>query len=415
MMNKFFISFVLAFLILSGVGFSQTTSFYSQLGIGEPDYSYSARRSGMGDLGVAIVDRDFISVLNPASWRYINLTRVEVGSKYNGLMVKDSKKSYFFSEMYFSGFTFGFPVQRDYGIAAVLGIIPYSRISYESILSGTSSSNDDYSVTYKGEGGLSKAFLGSSVTLPYDFGIGLSLDYYFGNLVYSAETEFTNSDNLSTFYETRMKASGIGGTFGLTSPDFSKLLTDSENISDFKFGFAVSFISSLNCDSGFTKKTQYILDTVYTGNTSLKVPFRIVAGFGMKFNKSYQVYLDYLYQNWSDYKSGTYGMDNLKPVNKISAGLEYRKNPSGMEFDDLMIWRTGISYETTPYYLYGEHIKQYTVSGGVSLPISRENTLDLSIQYLIRGKNSSGLIKENMFKVGAGLSFGELWFLRYEK
>ena len=120
MRKKFFNSVILLFLLINGGLFSQTTSFYSQLGLGEPDYSYSARRSGMGDLGVALEDRDFISVLNPASWTKLNLTRIEFGSKYNGLMVKDLSKSSYFSEMYFSGFAFGFPVQRDYGISAVL-------------------------------------------------------------------------------------------------------------------------------------------------------------------------------------------------------------------------------------------------------------------------------------------------------
>lgn len=415
MRKKFFNITILLFLLAQGILFSQTTSFYSQLGIGEPDYSYSARRSGMGDLGVALEDRDFISVLNPASWTKLNLTRIEFGSKYNGLMVKDFSKSSYFSEMYFSGFAFGFPVQRDYGVSAVLGIIPYSRILYESVLKGTNVAQDDYSVTYKGEGGISKAFLGSSVFLPYGFGVGASLDYYFGNLVYSSEAVYTNTNSVSSFYETRLKTSGIGATFGLTSPDFSKVVFNNENISDFKLGIAFSFISQLSTDSTFSKKAQYILDTVSSGSTKMKIPIRISAGIGLKINKSYQIYIDYLYQDWSKYQLSDNYDDNLMPVNKISAGLEYRKNPSGMDFGDLVIWRTGISYESTPYYLYGEHVKQYTFSGGISLPLSRENTLDLSVQYLIRGKNSAGLLKENMIKIGAGLSFGELWFLRYEK
>jgi long-subunit fatty acid transport protein len=226
---------------------------------------------------------------------------------------------------------------------------------------------------------------------------------------------YTNTNSVSSFYETRLKTSGIGATFGLTTPDFSKVVFNSENLSDFKIGVAFSFISQLSTDSTFSKKAQYILDTVSSGSTKMKIPIRINAGIGLRINKSYLVYLDYLHQDWSKYQLSSNYDDNLMSVNKISAGMEYRRNPSGMDFADLVIWRTGISYETTPYHLLGEHVKQYTLSGGVSLPISRENTLDFSVQYLIRGKNSAGLLKENMIKIGAGLSFGELWFLRYEK
>ncbi|MEJ2505221.1 MAG: hypothetical protein P8Y81_03030, partial [Ignavibacteriaceae bacterium] len=77
-----------------------------------------------------------------------------------------------------------------------------------------------------------------------------------------------------------------------------------------------------------------------------------------------------------------------------------------------IIWRAGLSYETTQYVINGENIRQYSVFGGFSIPLGAANTFDLALQYSIRGTTDSDLVKENFYKINVGLSFGELWFLR---
>jgi hypothetical protein len=82
---------------------------------------------------------------------------------------------------------------------------------------------------------------------------------------------------------------------------------------------------------------------------------------------------------------------------------------------ELMVWRAGLSYEQTQYIFNTTGIDQYSVFGGFTYPLGVDNTLDLGIQYGIRGSQESNILKENFVKLYLGISFGELWFMRYEK
>ena len=74
---------------------AQSSSTYSRSGIGDLMYSYSAKALGMGQGGVAVSDRDFVNVINPASWNRLRLTRMEFGFDYVGVNVFDNSGTSF--------------------------------------------------------------------------------------------------------------------------------------------------------------------------------------------------------------------------------------------------------------------------------------------------------------------------------
>jgi hypothetical protein len=141
-------------------------------------------------------------------------------------------------------------------------------------------------------------------------------------------------------------------------------------------------------------------------------------GLGMSFllNDRYLVALDYFFQPWSKYKFDGRKSSYLKDLMRISAGVEYSDNTRKFgSFWEQMIYRLGLSYEQTQYEINNEGINIYSVHGGMSFPISPGNSLDIGFQYGIRGKTSSNLIKENIYKATVTLSFGELWFIRQDR
>jgi hypothetical protein len=95
--------------------------------------------------------------------------------------------------------------------------------------------------------------------------------------------------------------------------------------------------------------------------------------------------------------------------------LSINQKNLGMTNWELTIWRFGLSYEQTQYKFYGQGINQYSIFGGLSYPLGIENTIDIAIQYLNRGTTDNNLLNENSVRIYLGLSFGELWFLRYDK
>jgi len=396
--------------------FSQVNSPYSRYGIGELEFSYSARRAGMGGLGVAMDDNAFISMLNPAAWHSINLSRIEFATYFNGSFVKDQNQKSFYSGGYFSGFSFALPVSKENGIIVSMGLIPLSKIAYETKVKviNPNTQTEDYSFDYSGEGGLSKVYFGASYTLPFDVSLGATLDYNFGTFSYNSKLNFPNSTTANSSFISEYRVKGLGGTFGLISQNLIENLFKSEKIQDFRLGAAVSFLSKMSADTSFTKIGSYVNDTLSQEITSMNIPLKVTFGASARLNPRTQIYADYLFQNWADYSVSENRDINLQNLSKVSLGIEYKNSAQAYTLSDLIIWRGGVSYGTTPYKINGTSIKEFSVSAGVSLPFSRENYLDLSLQYISRGSTEAGLLKENILKLGASLSLGELWFVRQD-
>ena len=408
-MKKIIIAFISAFSFASIL--PQSSSTYTRLGLGDIEYSYSARRLGMGQLGTSVADEDFINSLNPAGWYKLNKTRIEFGLYYNGMFLSDNNNKAYFAETEFSGFTIAFPVSKIYGIGLAAGLVPFSNVSYD--VEQTFYTDDPYRVTYKGSGGLTKLFIGTSYKLPFNLVVGTSLDYYFGNLKYNSRIDFTESTTSFAEYENIYRPEGIGFTFGFISPDISSAI-DSTNITDFRFGGSINYIGSLDLDTVLTSLSSTSSDTISHGKTKADIPVRLSFGVNAIFNKEYLLSLDYSYQPWSDFRIGGFSNAGLRNSQKISVGFEYKPIVEVGTFWEQIIWRAGLSFEGTQYMVNNEGINQYSVSGGLSLPVGNENTLDLGILFAMRGTTDSDLIKENVIRLSLGISFGELWFIRRE-
>jgi hypothetical protein len=409
MIRKIFL-FVLLVLFASGEFYAQSSSSYSRIGLGDPVYSYSGRRLGMGQLGTSLADRDFIGILNPAGWHRLARTRVEFGLTYNGLFIQDETSSFYNAETEFTGFTIGVPASTEYGIGIAAGIVPYSNVSYRSV-----ESLELYDIEYEGRGGLSKVFLGSSYTLPFGLSVGAALDYYFGNLNYYSRVSFPGEVNLDSEYRRTYSPYSIGGTFGVITPDVSSLF-GTNNIKDFRFGVSASFISEMNADTVLLSSSPLLNDSIGSGIVEISVPLRISAGFSFILSQNYLFVFDYLHQGWEDYRFNGLSDANLRSASKLSAGFEYRpERAPGDSFLEQIFFRAGLTYEELPYTVRGTGINEYAVSGGLSLPLGLENSLDIGIQYASRGTKENGLMKEDRLRLSVGISLGDIWFIRQEK
>ena len=409
---------IILFIIFSAVGiysYAQVGSSYSRLGIGDVVYSYSADGLGIGGLGISLSDPQVISINNPASWNKINLTRIVASLSYGGLYLSDNSATSFYGKAQFEGFSFAFPVSRANGIAVAMGIVPYTSINYkvEQKNVGFSSSSDTYNILYQGLGGLSKTFIGASYTLPFDLSVGATFEYYFGNMSYNATTLPNNTgSDASTSYDRSYNPKGVGTTFGFVSPDLSKLFK-SNTISNLRLGLSFNLISALSTDTLLTSISNIRTDTLGIGTVDMKVPMRISAGLSFALAKKYYLTFDAASQAWSNYSLNNIKTNELRNSLKLSAGFEFRPIfDMGMSDWQMIIWRAGVSFEKTQYQFNGVGINQFSVAGGFSYPLSPTNTIDIAIQYAIRGTLESNLFQERTISLNAGLSLGSLWFLR---
>jgi hypothetical protein len=415
MIKKFLKYFLFTFLLISNLSIAQRTSTYTRYGLGDVLYSYSARTLSMGNAGSAMINRDYVEILNPASWSNLSRTRIEFSFAYDELKLSNQDESKYYGDGIFKGFTFAFPVSEDNGIGVAMGIVPYTRINYEVQEKATNETTGNYTSTYLGKGGLSKIFLGGSYKLPIDFIIGATLEYYFGNIKYTSKVEFDNNSYYPAEYELAYGPTGFGTTLGFITPDMSGLL-NAGSISNLRFGLSANLISKLDTDTSFISTSSTIVDSIGFGKTKMEVPMRLDAGLHIAFIKVYNIALDYIYQPWTDLKLNRINQLNLNDVHKLCLGFEYRpQRAPGISFWEQIMFRAGLSYEMSQYKLNGNDLTQYSVFGGFALPLADENTIDFGFEYSVRGKTENNLLKEQFFKINLGISFGDIWFVRYEK
>ncbi|HEX9006715.1 MAG TPA: hypothetical protein VF889_05445, partial [Bacteroidota bacterium] len=77
--------------------------------------------------------------------------------------------------------------------------------------------------------------------------------------------------------------------------------------------------------------------------------------------------------------------------------------------------RLGATYLQTYFQPNGTPVNEWFVTGGISMPVSRDSRLNLSVQYGARGQATAGLVRDRILRVGASLTIGELWFVRTEE
>ncbi|MCX6173561.1 MAG: hypothetical protein NTZ27_02270 [Ignavibacteriales bacterium] len=395
---------------------AQGGSLYSGFGIGDLRTSYSARRFAMGEMGIALSDVDYLNSMNPAGWNSLRLTRFELSMNYNGSNIQSASSSAFYSKTGFNGMMLGFPVEHDLGLSVTLGQVPYSQVGYEIKTNVNDTLVGNYNYSDQGEGGISKMFIGTSYRLPFDFSIGLSYDYYIGRVTHNLVANF---DATSTFksatFEKETSYHGMGFTSGIISSDLSKLFGSTE-FKDFRIGFVYTPSVTLSADSVNNSTTSIGTITTSTGSIKNNLPYKLGIGTTFKYTNNYTFTLDYLYQPFSEYTSNGKQDINLQNYYKLGLGFEYRNaDTRSNAFWDHVMYRTGLSFEQTQFKIKETGINQYSIYGGISLPISFDNTIDLAFQYAKRGTTDNNLLLENIYKFTVTISIGDLWFIRPDR
>jgi hypothetical protein len=409
---KYYLPFLL---VISNLSFAQRTSTYTRYGVGDIYYSYSARTLSMGHSGTAMLNSDYVEILNPASWADLSRVRFELSFAYDELRLSNSNETKYYGDGIFKGVTFGFPVSEANKIGLVFGLVPYSRINYEVNENIVDTITGNYKTTYLGKGGLSKIFIGSSFQLPGEFLLGATLEYYFGNIKYTSKVAFDNTSYYPAEYELNFAPKGFGTTIGFISPNMADLL-NSSSISNLRLGLSANIIGQLNTDTSFVSRSSSLVDSISSGKTKMDVPMRLNAGVHITFVNVYNLALDYFYQPWTEFKLSQINQSNLSDVHRISLGFEYRpQRVPGISFLEQIMFRAGLSYEMSQYNFDGNNLRQYSVFGGFAIPLSPENTIDLGFEYSVRGTKEDNLLEENFIRINLGISFGDIWFIRYDK
>ncbi len=407
---------IISLILLTSISLFAQGSSYTRLGIGDLISSPSARAMGFGGLAIGSIDKFSINEVNPASWSGIDLTRFQISLNYLGKSITDSHSESLYSEASFSGFSVAVPLERDLGLVSSFGILPVSRVDYSVNSLSQDPNFGNITREYSGKGGISKMYIGTSYKLPFDLTLGATFEYYFGKIDYKSSVKLPDTLHFSNVtYTLRRGYSGIGASFGLLSPDLSKLL-NSEKISDMRLGLSLTLPSKINTDTSVISTTTSGPNDLNNGLAESYIPMKIGFGASVKYGENLLFVADYLTQNWTEYSLADTKDSFLNRYTRFNFGVEILgEQRQYATFWEQMSFRFGLRYEQTQYIINSTNIAQYSLHTGLSFPLGVANTIDVGIVAGLRGKKENQLLLEKFFGTSVSLNFGELWFVRRRK
>ncbi len=396
-MKKFLISIILIFsLYVSG----KSLSFFSSAndGIGYHQYIPNVRGLGMGSTGLALPDSVSLNAYNIASWRHMNITRVNMMMRLNYVQTDFPGQSFNSSTGKFSGIQFGVPIKKNV-VGFGLSITPYTNVDY-SITQNLNNELGSYEENVFYEGSISRAQVNLSWSPHPNYGFGFSFNYYFGRIRDRYKLTFTSSENYNTNYvvEYRFKGPGFSTSF------------DWNIINKINLGGFIDFKPKLNFDRVINSPLTFTQQ-----KTSEKGKLPIFWGVGASYQLSPRMIVtsDYANQKWSE------GLDisglntqNLTDWYKWGFGIEHSHNNNRPKvFINKIDIRAGFSLGQIGYLFNNEPVHEYAGHLGFGFPFYQNRArLDFAFIGGIRGDKQKNLAQEKFFQIFISLSAGELWF-----
>jgi hypothetical protein len=387
-------------------------SIYSLFGLGELNYSASGRTDGMGIMGIGLYG-DYTNTQNPAAWSRIQSTIFTTRFNMENIRSTDGISTAKRTYGNFEGFNLSIPLNKGNGWIFDLGINNYSIVNYDSKFEGQTSSGENYTQSYSGNGGLYRLSIGFSYLVFRYFSFGAQFNYAFGNINKNLNIDFANGLLFDTKNSSSNTITGFYFNTGLVFHGFGKLFK-SKKLDNLTLGAFVSTPSKFDSElTGRFNRSVSNTDTVNITKGKLDIPLSFGIGLSNEFNDRLVLAADIFMQQWDNYKYYGTHPDEIKNSMKLGLGMEYTpsKKPEDAFFSRVS-YRLGASYTADYLRINGQDINILGLSAGLSLPITRYNSLDLFFKYNIRGKDTDGLIKDEVFRFGASVKLGELWFLR---
>ncbi len=402
--------FAVSFCVSSAYSQNETSggSAYSIFGIGDINYYSSTRTYAMGILGTSLTG-NYINTFNPASMTKLKSTMISTNFNYGFLKSANETSQTEISNGNVLGINIGIPIDQGRGWVLALGFNPVSLMNYKIRLQ-SSIGGTRYDQTYSGSGGLSRINIGMSYYLLRKIDIGLEYNFSFGEIKDLNYINFNNSsfNNSLIKKETDFQKSYLKGGLIL---ELGKIFR-SYSLKDFNLGFTYQSGFNMNASLDGIYSSSINIDTIRLTNGEIVIPETYSFGITNMFAGKYIVSADFIMQDWSKFREFGISRDNFGSSYRAGLGIEFLPSQKNNSFWGRNTYRIGGFYDKAYYTVSGQDILTYGVRAGLNIPISTYNSIDIGLNYSVKGKTGDGLIKDEFLNLTAGVNFGELWFLR---
>jgi len=396
-------------ILSANILYSQGGSNYSIIGIGDINYDGNAAYSALSGTSAAFPSITAINFKNPALWSLVTTTRLQAGYKFSQHLNDKDNLSNFQNSGSINGFSAIFAIDTSYGIAASIGVLPYSSINYltaTKIQSEIDGSMINGSNTYQGKGGISMAYFGLSTKIIDNLSFGASAFASFGKVSTSRLTEYSDDPYLFKYTSSKDDFfSGLGFKGGLYYQPFK----------NFSLGYFLESNDNLEIESKLIYSSPLIGDTTLISNSSYRIP--LSQGFGISYLSGvFIIGADFSFQDYKDFNYNPGANSEFTNSWQFNIGVNRFGNESiNASTLDKISYKFGFGTKKLYYTINGNDIMEYSFSMGASVPWSESFNSDISLNFGSRGSSGIGLIREYFAKLTIDLSIGEVWFIPFKR
>lgn len=410
---------------------------YSSKGVGDLTSLGNTHNRGMGGVGISNGSSLYYNNANPALLYRNSLSIFSIGmaGEYKEISSGDISQTNVIGGFNYAAL--GLPLMVDRWTLG-LGVMPYSTVNYKYNVEESVIGDPDSRVekVFEGSGGFNKLFISNGFKLNKNFSLGLTVGYLFGSIKDQVENSlFTNrmvevreivgGDTVTSTVPREFQSGGAVSTERLTVGNMYLMggvayrmflnKTSAVNVGlTYEVGGEQSARLYQNIRSSYSAENlDFANDTISSTKGSIKLPSTL--GIGISYEKAYKwnVGVDILMRDWSNYENYFGNDENFKNTFKIAAGAEFIPDIASVNsYLKRMTYRIGFSQQKLPYEVNNEAINEFGINFGVSLPVRNYSSFDLAFELGQRGSSDQNLIKENYFQVYLGITFNDKWFLR---
>lgn len=407
-------------------GKAKSGSVYSKLGIGFPVDIGSASARSLGLSGVSYNEINVANLANPAHWGNLvyGLGAGGVGlESFDASQGDNTAQNTHFS---IDQFQLQFPVIRGkFGISASFSPVTQSSFrNYQEDVryTGEGSAQDTliYGIENRGSGGANRAEIGFGWQISQQFSVGYAASAVFVSLDDQFTGVFANSDYQSVTYQLETSGYSFGNRFGAFFRQ-SELFNEDDELG---IGASVSLPVTIGAEREQTStqggRTIAISesDGPQLGSGDISLPLNITAGVSYQPGELSMLAAEGSYEGWSNFKNDFKSSEEDLFTDRYKMGLGFQYFPyitGSNKFLSQFKYRLGASYDTGHLEIQGQKINTLKFSFGLGVLSPRSNSnssMDLSLEYGLRGTNSANLVKEQIWGVRLSLNLAEIMFFR---
>lgn len=403
---------------------AKSGSVYSKLGIGFPvDIANTSARS-LGLSGVSYTEINVANLANPAHWGNLvyGLGAGSVGLKsFDASQGDNTAQNTHFS---IDQFQLQLPVIRGkFGVSASFSPVTQSTFrNYEEnvryVGEGAAQDTLVYGIENRGSGGANRAEIGVGWQISPQFSVGYAASAVFISLDDQFTGAFANSGYQSVTYKLETSGYSFGNRFGAFFRQ-SELFNEDDELG---IGASVSLPVTISAQREQTStqggRTIAISDGPQLGNGDIRLPLNITAGVSYQPGQLTMLAAEGSYEGWSDFKNDFKPSEEELFTDRYKMGLGFQYFPyitGSNKFLSQFKYRLGASYDTGHLEIQGQKINTLKFSFGLGILSPGQNSnssMDLSLEYGLRGTNSANLVKEQIWGVRLSLNLAEIMFFR---